>query len=553
MTSPLQLPQAQIPASAGLAMPPSDFSPGSRCINAENGIIAAFYFRDDIGPEIVERVDPDWFQIPLNRALVREALRQLRNARQLDPFLAAERVQHSVGCSFTAREISDTLETAFRIKDWASSFNIQGCLSTLLRTFEQLELDGLAKEVARGVERDEDPVQIAEQCRNSLNSQSERRDRILNYPSSGIRTVADLMENHPALRPPLIDGLLREGEVMNIIAGPKCGKTHLAHYLAGAVSTGTPWLGWETAQKRVLIADAELHLETIAYRFKNLSANGLITPASACNISVLPLRGTSMTISGLMDFLRRYPRGHFGLVVIDALYRFLPQGGEENSNSMMAQVYGEVDALAITAGSAVAIVHHTTKGLQAAKSITDIGAGGGAQSRAADTHLVIRPHEDPEHFVVEATTRSFPEPEARVILWTKPGWRLVPGGDPTRLKQDRSTTRSASTATKTIKRSWSPMEFSRDIVGPNPCIESEILARASESGISKTEAKSLLKLATSEGAVVIEPGPANKPRNYKGVDHSGCVSAPKAPPPPCASAHTGGTGGTHTHTHSQRN
>ena len=41
-------------------------------------------------------------------------------------------------------------------------------------------------------------------------------------------------------------------------------------------------------------------------------------------------------------------------------------------------------------GAAIVLVHHTTKGAQAGKSVTDIGAGGGAQSRAADTHLVAR-------------------------------------------------------------------------------------------------------------------------------------------------------------------
>jgi hypothetical protein len=39
-------------------------------------------------------------------------------------------------------------------------------------------------------------------------------------------------------------------------------------------------------------------------------------------------------------------------------------------------------------------IHHTSKGDQSGKNTTDVGSGAGSQSRAADTHLIIRQHEE---------------------------------------------------------------------------------------------------------------------------------------------------------------
>ena len=50
-----------------------------------------------------------------------------------------------------------------------------------------------------------------------------------------------LLRTFPERRPSLIEGLLRKGETMNIIAAPKIGKSWLSLGLAFAVATGRPW------------------------------------------------------------------------------------------------------------------------------------------------------------------------------------------------------------------------------------------------------------------------------------------------------------------------
>jgi RecA-family ATPase len=65
----------------------------------------------------------------------------------------------------------------------------------------------------------------------------------------------------------------------------------------------------------------------------------------------------------------------------------------ENDNASMAAVYNAIDRYADRLGCCFVAIHHASKGSQAEKSVTDVGAGAGSMSRAADTHLILRPHE----------------------------------------------------------------------------------------------------------------------------------------------------------------
>src|SRR5690606_29117879 len=85
-------------------------------------------------------------------------------------------------------------------------------------------------------------------------------------PKPTFTTAGQLIEDNPELRPPVVHGLLREGEVGNLISAPKTHKTHTAMALSLAVVTGTRWLDFETEQGDALYLDAELHPQTFANR-----------------------------------------------------------------------------------------------------------------------------------------------------------------------------------------------------------------------------------------------------------------------------------------------
>lgn len=245
----------------------------------------------------------------------------------------------------------------------------------------------------------------------------------------------DLVREYPAMRPEVINGILRQGETMNIISSAKIGKSFLAGGMAWSVATGRDWLSHTVTQSKVLILDNELHPETLASRLDRIADAMMIGHADRAGaIDVIPLRGLGIDVENVSTELT-IPEGEYGLVIVDALYRWLPDGCSENDNAKMMRVYNRVDELAARWGAAVAIVHHSSKGDQGDKAQTDVGSGAGSIARAADVHLTIRPHQQFGLQVLEGSCRSFAKPEPVSIRYEYPLWEAV--GCPAELKTSR--------------------------------------------------------------------------------------------------------------------
>lgn len=253
----------------------------------------------------------------------------------------------------------------------------------------------------------------------------------------GIVSAVRMAKKYPELRPIVIDGLLRQGETMNVIGASKAGKSWLIHGLAVSVANGLWWLGREVTKGKVLIIDNELHPETLIDRLQKVTAE-IGNGATMKDIDVLSLRGVSdrADVVGLVQRLNELKPDRYRLICIDALYRAIPAGTSESDNAQMMQVYNQLDRIARVTGSAIVLNHHATKGDQSGKAVTDVGSGAGAISRATDTHLVIRPHEDEELCVLEAVCRSFPPPEPKSIRFWWPLWEAT--GDEPKLKQPKN-------------------------------------------------------------------------------------------------------------------
>jgi hypothetical protein len=111
-------------------------------------------------------------------------------------------------------------------------------------------------------------------------------------------------------------------------------------------------------------------------------------------------------------------------------------------------------------------MHHSSKGNQSGKSITDVSAGAGSQSRATDTHLVLRPHEEKDVVVLDATVRSWPPIEPRCLRWTFPVWTPDDTLDPADLfsvRARRCKSRARARA-QTEKPEWTAEQFATAFV-----------------------------------------------------------------------------------------
>jgi len=255
-----------------------------------------------------------------------------------------------------------------------------------------------------------------------------------------VASLADLIRDHAQTRPVLIDGLLRRGEVANIIAAPKVGKSWLTYSLALSVATGRPWLDtFQTMPGRVLIIDNELHPETLASRIP-MVADAMAIPESerSHRLDVLSLRGRLMDIVRLSRLVESLHPDQYHLVIVDAWYRMLPPNVGENDNAAMASLFNRVDQYAAQTGAAWCLIHHASKGNQSDRRVTDVGSGAGSQSRAADSHIVLREHEEAGCVVMDAAVRSFPPVTPLALQWEFPLWRPVHHLDPSRLADPRS-------------------------------------------------------------------------------------------------------------------
>ena len=231
--------------------------------------------------------------------------------------------------------------------------------------------------------------------------------------------LGTLKRRFPEMRPVIIDGYLRTGETMNIIAAPKTGKSWLVTQLAVCVASGTEWFGHTCAAGRVLIIDNELHEETSANRIPLVvEAMRKLNPGLPNvddMIDVWNLRGKWKSIADLAAWLPRFREAAYRVIIIDAFYRALPKDTDENDNGSIAGIYNMIDSFAKRVGCSFILIHHTSKGNQSQKSVTDVGAGAGSQSRAADTHLILREHRDEGYLVLEAVVRSFPRQDPIVL------------------------------------------------------------------------------------------------------------------------------------------
>jgi hypothetical protein len=311
------------------------------------------------------------------------------------------------------------------------------------------------------------------------------------------RTLAERFAEDFSLNPPVIHGLLREGETMNLIASPKIGKSWMASALAISVASGLDWLGFPVEQGPVLHIDNELHANTSTFRYHRVAeAMGVPTHLFGQQLTTVSLRGCLADLNRLGTLFAAYPPGAFRLVIIDAFYRALPSGTDENDNGAIANLYNLIDLYAMRLGCAFVLIHHTSKGNQSGKFLTDVGAGAGSQSRAVDTHACLRQHEEENLVVLEAAARSWPPTEPIALQWQWP--LFIPVAE-----VDTSALMGTAKSAKRERKAPALEEFVETCVGnQDPCSERAVVYAARQvHGMTKRAAEDMLAVAREKGLV----------------------------------------------------
>lgn len=402
---------------------------------AERAVIGAILLDHAIyAKDPVERLSAADFYNPLYRSLFGGILELYRDGKQIDPITVGDILRRDgsldhFGGAAAITKLAFGIPHLNNLNDYIRLIRDASRRRALVRRAESIRAQAISGEI---------PVaELLESAESDIKRLAEDSHgegfygRILRPVS-----LNDLIRDHPTLRPSIIDGLLRAGEVANFVAKSKVGKSWLAYQVALSVVCGHLLFGqFRCHAGKVLIIDNELHPETLASRIPSVAnALGIQQSDYGDQIEAIHLRGRLKNINEMKPTIAALDSGNYQLIILDALYRMLPEDVAENSNDGMARVYNKLDEYAAMTGAAFLVIHHATKGGQSDKDVTDVGSGGGSQSRAADSHIILRPHQEEKCAVLDASVRSWEPIAPYALRWEFPLWRRADDLDVENLK-----------------------------------------------------------------------------------------------------------------------
>lgn len=297
---------------------------------------------------------------------------------------------------------------------------------------------------------------------------------------SKIMSMSTLGQAFPTQNEPLVDGLIRQGEVATFVGGSKSRKSWLLMHLCMSIAAGLPWLGFQTTPRKVLLVDLELSGGTLSFRSSKVMAAMGINIHNLGNLDIMPMRGETFDI-GKLESLAAQWAGRYDFIAIDPLFRCYEEGSDENSNAYLASLYTRFARVAANTGAALGIVHHTTKGSQEGKRAIDLGSGAGSIGRATDCLLALRPVEGQDNAAtLECVLRSFAPVEAVNLAWSDYAWR---------------------TCDAPMAESMTPELFA-GLVGDEPRGRQTLIGLAVETGATQRQAGAMFSRALEAGLLV---------------------------------------------------
>jgi len=239
----------------------------------------------------------------------------------------------------------------------------------------------------------------------------------IGYPISDESEIARWPE-----RAPIINGVMRAGEVGLLVGPPKTKKTFITLDLANSLASGGNWLREFTCPTpaRCLVVDCECEPGEIHRRQTKLRAaakrtnryRGIDTDL-ICYAALRGLLGQRESVDARLERLEwTILDARAAFVIVDTVSAFLPLENE-NDNAEVSAIMGSILDIATRTEASILLVHHTPKAV-AGRAAVDMAAGAGAWTRRADSVIALGV-EKSGAVVASFRARSMQTPDRHVI------------------------------------------------------------------------------------------------------------------------------------------
>jgi hypothetical protein len=195
-------------------------------------------------------------------------------------------------------------------------------------------------------------------------------------------------ENTPEQDRELVEGILREKQVLLLAAPSKAGKTWLAVELMWKLATGGEWLKAHCEQCRVVYCNLEVSAASFASRSEKVRNELGISHEAARMVTLMNGRGEAYSAKTLVDAVLNHLEGELACVIVDCLYAI--ETGSENDAEAIRDMFAELNRLT-AAGCSVVGIHHFPKGSSGMKASIDRMAGSSVFARSPDALLSLDP------------------------------------------------------------------------------------------------------------------------------------------------------------------
>lgn len=203
-----------------------------------------------------------------------------------------------------------------------------------------------------------------------------------------IYDVTDIVQRHLPAPSYYIENLLvKEGSMM-VYGGAGIRKSWLVQHLAFCLATGSPWLGFQTEQAKVLLTNFEIsHIPFVVLRLRPMSRVITVQPGWLYEYSPgIKYLEDPATFNAFREAVRAIaPK----IIILDCLQACY--GGDESDMEKASAWIRNVVTLKEEFGASVIIVHHSNKNQLA----TSMGRMRGTTRFAAWTDTVIYMAEQP--------------------------------------------------------------------------------------------------------------------------------------------------------------